>query len=57
VLRSHESGAEYFGRRAAEERAFTAGLSNHQTKALHLEIADRYRQLSAAIQEADDQLG
>ena len=56
-LRPYESDASYFQRRSREERAFAEGLSDARSRALHLELADRYAGLSAAIREAEEQLG
>lgn len=56
-LRDRESDAAYFTRRAAEEHAFAQGSNNPQSKSLHLEIAQRYTELSHAIRTAEDARG
>lgn len=52
-----ESDAAYFRRRASEERAFAHGLTDARARALHIELADRYASLAAAIREAEEQIG
>ena len=56
-LRPYESDASYFQRRSREERVFADGLEDPRNRALHLELADRYAALSAAIREAEELLG
>jgi hypothetical protein len=57
VLASSESDASYFQRRAGEERTSAAGAESELTRALHLELAQRYASLSAAIREVEDKIG
>ena len=52
-----ESDASYFQRRAEEEFAAAASGATPQVRAVHLEMAERYAQLAAAIDEATDKLG
>nr|WP_314445595.1 hypothetical protein [uncultured Sphingomonas sp.] len=55
--RAFESDASYFKRRADEERVFASQQSDPRCRALHIELADRYASLSAAIREAKVQIG
>jgi hypothetical protein len=52
-----ESDASYFCRRSAEERASAAEAGNDLTRALHVELAERYANLSAAIREVEERIG
>lgn len=52
-----ESDASYFKRRAEEEFAAAAAAAAPQVRAVHFEMAERYAQLAAAIDEATDKLG
>ena len=53
ALEPLESDASYFHRRSAEERASAAGAQTDLTRALHLELAQRYAGLSAAIRKVE----
>ena len=52
-----ESDAAYFSRRAEEEKATAARSADALVRSLHLELAERYTGLSAAIQEAEERIG
>lgn len=52
-----ESDSTYFSRRAREERASAEVAVNDMTRALHLELADRYANVSAAIREVEERIG
>ena len=52
-----ESDASYFRRRAEEELAAAGSAASPHARAVHFEMADRYAQLAAAIEEATDKLG
>lgn len=57
VSRPHESDQDYFARRAQEEREVAQSSPDSQSRSIHLELAERYRVLSASIGEAVDKLG
>lgn len=57
TLRTMESDQAYFARRAGEERETALAAADPQVRGIHLELAERYALLSAAISEAFDQLG
>jgi hypothetical protein len=52
-----ESDASYFQRREDEEIAAARATPSASARAVHLEMAGRYSQLAAAIDEATDKLG
>jgi hypothetical protein len=52
-----ESDVSYFQRRADEEFAAANSAASPHARAVHLEMAERYSQLAAAIEEATDKLG
>lgn len=52
-----ESDISYFRRRADEELAAAGSATAPQVQAVHFEMAERYAQLAAAIEEATDKLG
>ena len=52
-----ESDASYFQRRADEEIAAARVTPSASARAVRLEMAERYAQLAAAIDEATDKLG
>jgi hypothetical protein len=52
-----ESDASYFRRRADEEFAAADCSVSPHVRAVHFEMAERYAQLAAAIEEATDKLG
>jgi hypothetical protein len=52
-----ESDVSYFQRRADEELAAARLTPSASARAVHFEMAERYAQLAAAIEEATDKLG
>jgi hypothetical protein len=52
-----ESDASYFRRRADEEFAAAGAAQSPHARAVHFEMAERYSQIAAAIEEATDKLG
>ena len=52
-----ESDHEYFRRRGEEERRRACGIDDPLARSLHLDLANRYATLSAAIREAADRTG
>jgi hypothetical protein len=52
-----ESDGSYFRRRADEEFAAASLTDCEFAKASHFELAERYAQLAAAIDEANERLG
>jgi hypothetical protein len=52
-----ESDASYFRRRAEEEFEAAASTASPDARAVHFDLAGRYAQLAAAIEEATDKLG
>ena len=52
-----DSDASYFRRRADEEFAAASDAPSGHVRAVHIEMAERYSQLAAAIDEATDKLG
>ena len=52
-----ESDACYFRRRAEEEFAAAKSAVSENARASHFEMAERYSQLAAAIDEANERLG
>jgi hypothetical protein len=57
VLQPVESDASYFARRAAEERATAEQAGTSVSRSLHLELAERYAGLAAAIREVEERIG
>lgn len=57
TLRPHESDQDYFARRAVEERAVALASPDPHSRGIHLDLAERYGALSAAIGEATDRIG
>jgi hypothetical protein len=51
-----ESDATYFGRRASEERGAAMRAPHPTARRVHLDMADRYDELSGAIAARDVQL-
>ena len=52
-----ESDASYFRRRADEEFAAAEAASSAHVRAVHFEMAERYAQLAAAMDEANEKIG
>ena len=52
-----ESDQQYFSRRYEEESAAAERARSARARIAHLELALRYAQLAAAIQEVDERLG
>lgn len=52
-----ESDHEYFDRRGKEERLRADAINDPLARSLHLDLANRYATLSAAIREAADRTG
>jgi hypothetical protein len=52
-----ETDVCYFRRRAEEELAAANTASCDHSRAAHIEMAERYSELAAAIQEANGKLG
>lgn len=52
-----EPDGSYFRRRAAEEFAAANSASCEFAQAAHFELGERYAQLAAAIDEANERLG
>lgn len=48
-----ESDSVYFGRRAQEERVAAMKAPHPVARQAHLELADRYHELSVAIQSSE----
>jgi hypothetical protein len=57
VTPKYESDLDYFHRRSLEERRLAMAASDMHARELHLELADRYTGLVAAIAEAQDKIG
>lgn len=52
-----EGDAIYFGRRAQEERTAASHASHPTARQAHLDMADRYDELSAAIASRESPVG
>jgi hypothetical protein len=48
----HESDQDYFGRRAREERHAAESAQHPHARRAHLELADRYDEMSEATRPA-----
>jgi hypothetical protein len=48
----HESDQDYFGRRAREERLAAESARHPHARRAHLELADRYAEMSEATRPA-----
>lgn len=52
-----ETDHEYFHRRGEEERLRAKSIEDPLARSLHLDLANRYANLSAAIREAAERTG